>query len=233
MLNKIIKFLVIVLILFPAYIHAQDLLGDSASFGNNVKFAGSVSSGNVYLKTNCGSIIIGANDRCKTITATNFVALGALDIGSISFPENTFQNVIYLLTTNYNNFYLSNTTATNQIGSYYYNPFISFESSVLADPNLINPQTGQPFNGKISINLSSKKVFRTIVPNGMDVTEETYVTTLTNGINKKFLMDNYGLSQATVDNIFFKKITIRLNVSGSSNVIIDGRVNYSIRFFGN
>lgn len=233
MLNKVIKFLFVGLILLPTYIYAQDPLGDSASFGNNAKFAGSVSSGKVYLNSNCGSIILGANDRCKPINSSNFVSLGALDIGSITFPENTFQNVIYLITTNYNNFYLSNTTATNQTGNYLYNPFIYFESPILADPNLINPQNGQPFNGKILINLSSKKAYRTIVPNGMDVTEETFVTTLTNGINKKFLMDNFGLSQATVDNIFLKKITIRLNVSGSSNVIFEGKVNYSIRFFGN
>jgi hypothetical protein len=235
MLNKIIKSLAICLICLPAFVYAQDPLGDTDSFGTNVKFAGSATSGTVYFAQTCQPppTPLGAEDRCLNVNSFFQIHYDYKDLGKIVFPPNTFQNVIYPQIKNTLGYYFTNPNNNGIYTHYNYRPYITFESPVLFDPTLINPLTGQPFKGKIDISLPNKEFHNTLVGNGIFSQIENYSTNLTNGLNKKFFMNTYGLSQTNVDNIFAGKIGIKLNMRGTVATLYDGYAQYSIRFLGN
>jgi hypothetical protein len=211
-------------------------VGDAASFGKEVRFFGTASLvGTVYLHKTClpADITLEPNDKCLIINSTtNSVVFDLRDLGRITFPENTFQNVIYPQSKNFLNYELINTGTINKTGFYNYRPYITFESAVLNDLSLINPNTGQPFAGKIDINLSGYRTFRsTLVPGGNFSNLDSY--SIHSSFTKKSFVDSYGLSSATVDKIFQNKIVIRLNIKGSATLINTGYVFYNVRFLGN
>lgn len=227
------------LLILPAKLLAQtiDDLGDSASFGKETKFFGSAYTGAVYLDTICSPIDLGmtTGDVCGLINATtNAVSYDYRDLGTITFPANTFQNVIYPLVRNSISYNMFNNTTTNKNMSFNYKPYITLESDYLNDPTLINSITNQPFGGKLDITLpGSKLVGSTLVPNGIVNENENFGAFFTNGITKKVLTDSYGVPPVIADKIFSDKIKIRLNIKGNARYISFGYAFYTIRFLGN
>jgi hypothetical protein len=230
MLNKIIKLLAICVVCLPAFVYAQDPLGDTDSFGTNVKFAGSVTTGTVTFMQDCQTTPV---PQCFKVAGNTLISYDFRDLGRINFPPNTFQNIIYPQIRNSLEYSFLNSTSQNLYTLFWYDPYITILSPVLSDPALINPLGGQPFNGKIDIPLSGKHFQNTLVANGVFSVTENVSPVVTNGFNKKFFMNTYGLSQAAVDNIFAGKLEIRLNMRGKVRSLDSGFAGHSIRFLGN
>ena len=214
-----------------------DDVGDLASFGKPAKFFGFAQTGGVIVSRDCSTIgfPLGPDDRCFTINpTTNFVSFDAKDIGRIKFPRKTFQNIIYVFSRHQIVYTFFNTATTNKTGRLQYRPYTTIVSSVLNDPSLINPQTGQPFNGQMDVaNAGGRNFAKTLFPGYQENDFLTYGSPSISGITKKFLMDNYGLSQQVVDDLFFEEMTIRLNITG---VMVNGEeatFNWGARFVGN
>lgn len=228
--------LILAAIAFAAPVFAQDPLGDSDSFGTNVKFQGSVASGTIYFSQNCLTlpVVLDANDRCLNVAGPVQITKDFKDIGKIVLPPNSFQNTIYPLVKNNGSLYVYNPSPATSLGYYFnYRPYLTLESPALSDPSLINPLTGQPFGGKVDIGLPNKEMMNTIVGGGSYLQTDNFTTVLTNGVTKRYLMQTYGLNQTVADAIFANKLVIRLNCRVSVQSLTDGFVQYSIRFLGN
>jgi|GEM_PF-4951905 len=46
-------------------------------------------------------------------------------------------------------------------------------------------------------------------------------------------MSNFGLSQAVVDDMFYQKMTIQLNIIGETSNAEQANYSYGVRFLGN
>lgn len=214
----------------------QDV-GDLASFGKEAKFFGYAIAGTVLVHPDCSNLgfPLGPDDRCFTINAaTNSVTFDARDIGRIYFPQKTFNTIISLLSGFQYTYNLANNTAQNVTGRVEYRPYFTLESGVLSDPSLINPQTGQPFNGKVDIGAAGSRILRkTMFPGFQESDSINYGSSSVTGLTKKYFMENFGLSQQVVDLLFYEKMTIRLNIRGTTTRVVQGNFNYSVRFIGN
>jgi hypothetical protein len=216
---------------------SEEDVGDLASFGKEVKFFGYAMSGTVLVSRDCSgwTPLLGPDDRCFTINAaTNLVSFDARSIGRISYPQKTFQNVIYLLPRHQYSYYFLNAASQSKGGRFQYLPYITLESNALNDPSLINPQTGQPFNGKVDIGISGSKFFnKTILPNYQESDGASYSAASVSGLTKKYFMTNFALSAQTVDNLFYEKMIIHLNIRGTTTNVEEASFNFGIRFTGN
>jgi len=150
------------------------------------------------------------------------------------FPGKTFSNVIYLLSRHQFSYNFFNATTQNKTGSLRYSPYITIESSALEPPHLINPQTGQPFDGKVDISLAANRVFgKTLFPNYSESDTVTFSTTSLGGISKKYFMGNFGLHADVIQEMFDKEMTIRFNLNGATLNAGSASFNYGIRVIGN
>ena len=110
---------------------------------------------------------------------------------------------------------------------------ISIESPVLENPNLINPDTGLPFNGKIAFGFITNSENRSLAPGGFD----SQVTALTRScqgalVSKRALIGTYGLTQSQANSFFNSRITVRLGMSGAARMIESLIHGYGIRLYG-
>jgi hypothetical protein len=213
----------------------EEEVGDLASFGKEAKFFGYAITGTILVRRNCSPVVPGPDDRCFTINAaTNTVSFDVKDIGRIHFPVKTFENVIYLLSRHQYSYIFLNSTTQNKTGRFEYSPYLTLESDVLNDPSLINPQTGQPFNGKLDIFVAGGRSFsKTLFPNYQEFDNIVTGTSSTSGFTKKFFKDNYGLPMPIIDNLFYEKITIRLNIRGFTTNVENAGFGFGVRFIGN
>jgi hypothetical protein len=110
---------------------------------------------------------------------------------------------------------------------------VRVESPVLQDPQLINPLTGQPFNGFLVEELLGAHNFDQMLGprqswNGDDHGRSRFCN---NGfVSKARLMSRYGLSAAQANAFFASDITLRLGIKGSARLLADfGQLTFNIR----
>lgn len=212
-------------------------VGDADSFGLEVKFFGFAQTGYIYFSQDCNNpeFPLEPEDRCVTISQTTGAAIFDLrGLGQIAFPENTFQTIIYLLGRHQISYQFNNPTTSNKFGRLSYRPYITIESDVLSDPSLINPQTGQPFNGKLDVALGGGRLFgKTIFPNSSEFDSQMYSTGSLGGLTKSYFMSAYGLDEATAKKLLTRKMYIYLNMRGTLVNAESSYFKYGIRFLGN
>lgn len=86
----------------------------------------------------------------------------------------------------------------------------------------------------VDISPAGLRVFnKTILPNYQESDALSYSSSSLSGITKKYLMSSFGLSSAVVDDIFYDKIIIHLNIRGSTRNVEEASFNYASRFIGN
>lgn len=107
------------------------------------------------------------------------------------------------------------------------------ESSVLADPNLINPFTGQPFGGFFEETVPGAHLFdKMLGPLQSDTASDVDRSRFCVGgiVTKARLMDVYGLSAAQATAFFAGEITLRMGIRGSARLVDDeGHFGFNIR----
>jgi hypothetical protein len=100
---------------------------------------------------------------------------------------------------------------------------ISIESSALNDPSLINPRTGQPFNGKVEGTYQWLFDQRSIEPGaGFGVTNRMPFEA--NILTRKGLTSSLGLSATRAALVFARPMTVRISLTG--NLVGTGRANF-------
>ena len=210
-------------------------VGDAASFGRNVRWLGVISNF-VYANQDCASLL--AEDPtllCQPITDT--VALTQFnftDIARITLPANATNSLLcHWFSPRVAVTFLNAGPATLQ-GRLSYNPTLTIENAALADPALIDPTTGLPFNGKLTTSMSASETFTLALEPGMPISQSLRDTATCQAgfVSRRLLIESYGLTAAQADSFFANPTTIRMNVSGNMRHAQSATFSFGLRIVG-
>jgi hypothetical protein len=104
---------------------------------------------------------------------------------------------------------------------------------VLDDPALIDPGTGLPFGGVLTVGLSTFHSTHTLQPGELD-SKTLFLSRacIAGVVNKRALVENYGLSEAQAKEFFKKPMTLSLGSRGSVGLAEAASYFYGLRLYG-
>jgi hypothetical protein len=223
---------------------------DTASFGKNVKFLGSLYAGTVYVYRSCDPQILldelglelAADDHCLVHNSTAPLSATTVfdPVWQITIPANTVDNVIYPMLNNqvgYDAF--ANTSPTgNGYGSgfafFRFTPVVTIESVALNDPAAINPTTGLPMNGSFTTNLPGTRVRSFLVRDDDFISDnDGYASVAGRGFSRTYFTA-LGLPTSVINNLFKKSMTLKFGIrSDVSGPVQQAFYSYTFRLLGN
>ena len=217
-------------------------VGEPDSFGKNVKFLGTAVTGVVYVYYSCdpaillaeAGVTLGADDRCL-VNAVGGASASATytDLGRITIPGRSADNVIYFVLNNTISNDFQNPFANGLFVTFNYIPRLTIESAALNDPAAVDPTTGQPLNGVLTVSgFGSKTFFRTIPTGESEFYDDRYSSAATRGFARSYFAD-LGLPQTVINNLYRQPMTIRLGMRVGARNVYFGQYFYSMRLTGN
>lgn len=210
-------------------------VGDPDSFGRSVTYMGMIASASIDLKESGCQPSTGPGDQCVTLNpqpqSTSFTFN---DVGHITLPGGSTHSLLCFQTSALNSWQFHNNTMTAQYAQISLNETVTIESPLLTDRSLIDPTTGQPFNGKLTAWIGLLASHWATLQPGAEQGDSGWVTRGCEGgaISKAQLRQVYGLSDKIADQFFQMPITIRLNASGDAQLVEWGGMSFGVRFYG-
>ena len=206
-------------------------VGDVDSFGRNLKWLG-ITSAFVTLDSACDPA---STDPCQVLNPPGVLtSFNFPDAARITLPGKSAKSLMCywfspVINVNYNN-----PTAGNVVAMLRYNPTLTVENPMLADPALIDPTTGAPFGGKLTTSMTSSETFQEALPAGTNLTQRLRDSNvcMAGFLNRRMMIDTYGFTEAQADEFFKKPMTIRLNVSGSARYVGFANMVFGLRVIG-
>jgi hypothetical protein len=212
-------------------------VGDANSFGKKVEWIGILQTGTVYIvgPGGCAALTpsLEPDDRCVEHTPGTLTVVDEKDLGRITLPKKSTESLICHWTTPVASFRLQNGTPGSVSGEFSTAANYRFESKVLEDPGLINPDTGQPYGGYIDVQIPVHTEAQTLAPGAFRLQAPRATRTCIGGImNLANLINVYGLSEKQAKRFFDEPITIRGGVWIRANYVSNARVLIGTRFTG-
>lgn len=212
-------------------------VGDPHSFGRAVKWRGGfLQDTGIVLRTDCSASP--ATERCvQLLPAPASTDFEEDDLETIVLPANSAsaRSLLCQIVTPYINYTIFNPDPQNESQAHVYAAAtLRVESSVLADPQLINPVTGQPFGGFFDETLpGAHRLDKMLGARQSETTSDTDRSRFCVGgvVSKARLMDFYGLSAAQATAFFAAEMTLRLGIRGSARLLDEaGQFRFNVRF---
>jgi len=223
---------------------------DTASFGKNAKFLGSLYAGTVYVYRSCDpqilldelGLVLAADDHCLVHnSATPLGATSVFDpVWQITLPANTVDNVVYPMLNNqvgYDAFANASPTG-NGYGAgfalFRFTPVVTIESVALNDPLAINPTTGLPMNGSYTATLPGTRVRSFLVRDDDFISDnDGYASVAGRGFSRTYFAA-LGLPQSVINNLFKKSMTLKFGIRADvSGPVQQAFYSYTFRLLGN
>lgn len=113
-------------------------------------------------------------------------------------------------------------------------PYAVVESSVLADPTLIDPTTGLPFDGRLETGFAAAYQDAQSLDPGRTATRRFSTTRACIGgfLTKGLLTEVYGLTDAQATAVLRHDIPVRLGLRGSAAMVDGALVTYGLCVVG-
>ncbi len=210
---------------------------DTASFGKNAKFLGSLYAGTVFYYHSCDptvllneiGLVLASDDHCYVIApGPNPSETTFDDVWQITIPGKTVDNVVYPM--------LNNGVGHENFGSVtggasiFYSPRVTIESEAFNDPAAI--VDGTPLNGSFTTSMAGSRT-RSMVFVGGEADYDNYASVGGRGFSRAYF-SALGLPQNVIDNLFKKPMTLkfglRTNVGGAVSY---AQFFYTFRLLGN
>ena len=210
-----------------------DDVGDADSFGRNVTYLGLAQTMSVAVLDDCSGSDP-ALERCILANAapapTTFDEDG---LATISLPARATKTLMCFALTPFIQVQWQNNLATPATARFSANALITIDNEVLDDPALIDPGTGLPFGGVLSLGLGTFSDFHTLQPGETDFKSLQMSRSCIAGIvSKRALVENYGLSEAQATQFFRKPMTITFGSRGTVGLSAFTNYFYGIRLYG-
>jgi len=224
------------LVLSPAALAAAvtpEDVGDADSFGKNVTYLGLAQSLGVTLADDC----TGTDPLVERCTVQNAApALTTVienDLAVINLPPKATKTLMCFTLTPSIYVDWANFTGVQQIARFNANALISIENPVLADPALIDPATGLPFNGVLEIALSTWSHVQSMPDNATEVERSMQTRSCLAGIiSRRVLVDEYGLTDTQAKEFFKKAMTLRFGARVTAAMSQYTNYFYGVRLYG-
>ncbi len=208
-------------------------VGDPDSFGRNVTYLGFAQSLSVVVQDDC-SLSDPEFERCivqnPAPAPTSFNEAG---LATINLPARATKSLVCFTFTPVIGVNWQNFLPTPAQAQFFASSLISIDNDVLDDPTLIDPATGLPFGGVLSLGLSTFADFHTLQPGETDSKTLLLSRACIGGlVSKRSLIDGYGLSEAQATQFFKKPMTITFGARGSVAMSAFASYFYGIRLYG-
>ncbi len=218
----------------PIYPVTEAEVYDVDSFGRDVKWLG-LASAFISVQSGCPKPT-SPDEYCQELSPTTGAVTGFAfnDAARIVLPKYASNSILCYWFSPVLNYTWHNPTTSRVTGRLYYNPTLTIENPVLADPSLIDPTTGAPFGGQLMTSMTSSERFQESLEPGVTLMERTRDSTvcMAGFISHKSLIQNYGLTPSQADDFFASPTTVRLNVSGSVQYVSSASFVFGLRVVG-
>lgn len=209
-------------------------VGDADSFGRNVQWLGSLDS-EIDLVSDCTGLPARSQDRCTVLAAAPAqTSFDYSDLAHITLPGKSANSLLCQWWTPIITLSFSNPTSAPITARVRWTPSLTIESSVLADPSLIDPTTGAPFNGKLLTGMAAahNEIFSLAPGETRTWRDSSSRVCIAGSLSKSALTGTYGLSAAKANDVFKHDMTIRLNVNGAVAGVSNAQLYFGLRFVG-
>lgn len=211
-------------------------VGDPDSFGRQVRYMGVIASVFVDLEPTGGcQASTDPSWQCVILKPQpQLTTFSFNDMGHITLPGRSVHSLLCYESTALNSWQFDNVTATSQWAQIAFNQSLTIESAVLADPALIDPTTGQPFNGKLTVHTGlALNESQTLAP-GAQQGHTGWISRGCQGgaISLTILQQQFGLSASVAKRMLQMPMTIRLNVNGRAQTVDSAGISFGVRFYG-
>ena len=217
-------------------------VGDPDSFGRGVTYIGLTQTGAVTFAADCtpapGDPPAGPDDRCIAVAPAPAAATqyDVRDIARLKLPAHATHSVVCFAVTAFAFWEYANPTGANADAAFSDNAYFTIDNAALADPALINPSTGTPFNGHLELASLGGPLFREVraIPAGSSEFHQLDVSrTCVDGlVTRRALRDTCHLSDAVIDQFFHNAMTIHSNLRGVAEAVDSAQVVLGTRFYG-
>lgn len=213
-------------------------VGDADSFGRDVIYLGNAQTSNVALQEDCTPDPMAPpplpNERCVVLNAqpatTNFNEDG---LATMQLPADVTKSLICFALTPNHNFSFNNLTGVQQSSAIYTaRAVITIENEVLDDPTLIDPNTGLPYGGRMTLPLTTYSESRSIAPGEREQKSMFLSRHCIGGLVSKRSLVGSGLSEMQARQFFKKPMTITFGATGTLRIVDFANFFYGIRLYG-
>jgi hypothetical protein len=228
---------VLPLVLAPGALAAAaptvDDVGDADSFGRNVTYLGLAQTLGVTLAPDC----TGSDptvERCIVQAAAPApTSFDESDLATMNLPAKATKSLMCFALTPFIDISWNNGTGAPQTARFNASAVITIDNDVLADPALIDPMTGLPFGGSVTLSLSTWRHMQSIQPGDFENESLTQSRNCIAGIiSKRSLVDNYGLTDTQATQFFKRPMTLHFGARGSVAMSDFTSYFYGIRLYG-
>ncbi len=208
-------------------------VGDADSFGRNVTYLGLAQTLSVLVTDDCSGSDP-ALGRCVVANAAPApTSFDEADLATINLPAKATKTLMCFALTPFIQVQWNNSLATPATARFSASALITIDNDVLDDPTLIDPGTGLPFGGVLSLGLGTFTDVHTIQPGETDFKALQMSRSCIAGIvSKRALMQNYGLSETQATQFFKKPMTITFASRGTVGMSSFANYFYGIRLYG-
>ncbi len=215
-------------------------VGDAASFGRNLRWLG-VMQADVVLDPVCDpSLTTPGNTqatRCVVALPAPQVSTFQHDaIVRIRLPANAAHSLLCPWLSPYLRAHYANPTPAGGaavVGRLSVRPTLTIENPVLSAPELLDPNTGAPLAGRVTVGLTATESLEMPLPaDTRIVRHERDSSVCIAGVSRRLLTGSYGLTAAQADAFFASPMTVSLNVGGNLQYVEGGWLTFGLRLVG-
>jgi hypothetical protein len=210
-----------------------DEVGDADSFGRNVTYLGLAQTLGIVVTDDC-STSDPTVEHC--IVANPAPAATTFDedaLATINLPAKATKSLICFALTPFVQVQWENNLATPALARFSANAVITIDNEVLDDPALIDPNTGLPYGGVMTLGLGTFRDLHTLQPGEIDSKSYQMSRSCIAGIvSKRSLVEGSGLTEAQATQFFKKPMTITFGASGLFALSTFANYFYGIRLYG-
>lgn len=212
-------------------------VGDADSFGRNVKYIGLMGGGSITLADDCTpdpSAPPGPDDHCIVVSPQPALTTFTVnDIARMTIPGGSSNSIFChwqtpISVTQWQNL----TAAAIPNARIVYTPSYTFTNSVLSDPALIDPATGLPLNGSITVSLAGIRHHQSLQPGDIKLERDSDSRVCIAGAISAAGLKSYGLSDKQVSKFFSKDTTITMNITGQASGVVFSSLIVGTRWVG-
>lgn len=225
-----------VVLLTPVVTAAPDPggAGDPDSFGRNVIHLGVASTPSVAFQNNCAVSPPPAPARCVTLNAqpavTNFTEA---KLTVLTIPAKSTNSLLCIVLTPSVSFLFHNQTGVAQpMARFNARATIQLDNEILNDPTLIDPTTGQPFNGRLQLSIATYYETRNMAVGEREHKQLFMTRHCIHGISRAALVESYGLPASVADDFFSHPLTLSFGAAGEAQLVATATYYYGVRIYG-
>lgn len=207
-------------------------VGDVYSFGRSVTYLGFAQTTNIRLRQDCSSQP--PAQRCVTLApAPEATTFDESELARVQLPAKATRSLLCFVMNSFGGYEFLNTTGEPQpVAEFDASGIWTVESPVLNDPTLIDPTTGLPFGGRLVLSLPAVREVRSLAVDEMAFKQLSMTRGCSFGLNKRGLMETWGLSETLANQFFQKPITLRFGAQGTAQLVSFANYLYAIRLYG-